>query len=67
MRLADAFDPQGPDLSVRELAQRLECSKRTIYRWIEDGDLAGMYRTRGRIKIPQEAVLAAIRAKTIGG
>jgi excisionase family DNA binding protein len=67
MRLADALDAQGPDLSVRELAQRLECSERTIYRWIEDGALAGMYRTRGRIKIPQESVLAAIRSKTIGG
>lgn len=59
MRLPDDFEPEGPDLTVRELAALSRVDERTIRRRLGSGLYPGAYResTKGRIYIPRSAAL----------
>jgi IclR helix-turn-helix domain len=56
-------NPMG--LSVHEIVERFECSKRNAYRWIEALELAGYVRIEGRIRKPGSVGVLA-RAQNIG-
>lgn len=55
MRFPNDLDPEGPDLTIKELAERLEVSERTIYRWRDEGKFQS-YRA-GKLRIAQQDVI----------
>lgn len=62
MRFPNDLDPEGPDLTVKELAQKLEVAERTIYRWRDEGKFPS-YQV-GKLRISQADVIKYI-ASTI--
>lgn len=50
--------PDEIDLTVAEAATMLRVSPRTLYRYIEDGLLPGVWKTQGEWRIPRSAVTA---------
>jgi len=55
MRFPNDLDPDGPDLTVKELAARLEVSERTVYRWRDEGKFPS-YQV-GKLRISQADVI----------
>ena len=64
MRLPDDLDPNGPDLTVRQLADKLEKSERTVYRWLQEKKFQGAYNI-GTWCIPQQSVIAYLNRVSI--
>lgn len=60
MRFPNDLDPDGPDLTIRELAQCLEVSERTIYRWRDEGKFKS-YQV-GKLRIRQSDVIEYIES-----
>lgn len=58
MRFPNDLDPNGPDLTVEQLSKLLEVSKRTIYRWRDQGKFP-VYKV-GKLRISQADVIAFI-------
>lgn len=63
MRLPHDLDPQGPDMTVSQLAECLGLSERTIYRYLDSGYFPGAY-LLGSWHIPQEVVIIYIQSRT---
>jgi excisionase family DNA binding protein len=55
MRFPNDLDPEGPDLTVKELSERLEVSERTVYRWRDEGKFPS-YQV-GKLRISQADVI----------
>ena len=60
MAASPASDPAALGLTITEAADAMGVSKRTVERWIHDGDLA-VFR-RGRVVRVPEASIARLRA-----
>jgi excisionase family DNA binding protein len=60
MRFPNDLDPTGPDLTIRELASKLEVSERTIYRWRDEGKFPS-YQV-GKLRISQSDVIRYIES-----
>ena len=59
-------DPDGVDLTVTEVAERLRVHPRTIVRWLDDGLFPGAYRlpgAKGAWRVPRTAVADFIRTQ----
>lgn len=63
MRLPHDLDPDGPDMTVSQLAECLELSERTVYRYLDAGHFIGAY-LLGSWHIPQSTVIAYIQSRT---
>jgi predicted site-specific integrase-resolvase len=61
MRFPNDLDPDGPDLTLSQIATKLEVSGRTVRRWIQAGAFQGHIYRAGRLKVPQAAVIEYIR------
>jgi excisionase family DNA binding protein len=61
MRFPNDLDPEGPDLTLQEIAVKLEVSQRTVRRWMNRGAFKGIAYRAGRIKVPQSAVIEYIK------
>lgn len=62
MRFPNDLDPDGPDLTLTEIAEKLEVSNRTVRRWIHRGAFKGYVYRAGRLKVPQSAVIEYINS-----
>lgn len=61
MRFPNDLDPEGPDLTLQEIAAKLEVSQRTVRRWMKRDVFKGSAYRAGRIKVPQLAVIEYIK------
>lgn len=61
MRFPNDLDPDGPDLTLAEVATVLEISERTVRRWLNRGVFSGIAYRSGRWRVPQAAVIEYIR------
>lgn len=62
MRFPNDLDPDGPDLTLNEIATKLEVSLRTVRRWIKQGAFRGHIYRAGRLKVPQKVVIEYIES-----
>lgn len=62
MRFPNDLDPDGPDLTLSEIAAKLEVSQRTVRRWIDQGAFKGHIYRVGRLKVPQSVVIEYINS-----
>lgn len=53
------------NLRVDQVADVLQCSIRSIYRLIKDGELDGTFKMRNSLRIPIQAVEAYIRRQRL--
>ena len=60
MRFPNDLDPDGPDLTIKELAMLLEVSERTVYRWRDEGKFP-TYQV-GKLRIRQADVIEYIES-----
>lgn len=60
MRFPNDLDPEGPDLTIKELAQKLEVSERTVYRWRDEGRFHSYQ--AGKLRIAQADVIHWIQS-----
>lgn len=59
------LDPHGPDMTVDQVAERLQVSSRTVYRYLAKGLLPGAWHTEKAWRVPQQTVSDYIVAKSI--
>lgn len=52
------LNPEGPDLTVWEVAEHLRVTKTTVYRYLDKGLFPGAWRTEEAWRIPQRDVIA---------
>ncbi|HEX6681302.1 MAG TPA: helix-turn-helix domain-containing protein [Candidatus Limnocylindrales bacterium] len=50
--------PDGPDLTVQEVANHLRVTKTTVYRYLNKGIFPGAWQTEEAWRIPQRDVIA---------
>lgn len=55
------------DLTVGEIAERLDCSEATVYRELADGKIAGAYKFRQQWRVPRECFEAYLDSLRVGG
>lgn len=58
--------PDGTDLTVTEVAERLRVSRFTVYRMLRAGQFAGSYRTIGQYRIPLAVLTAYVAQHEVG-
>lgn len=61
MRFPNDLDPDGPDLTLTEVATVLEISERTVRRWMKRGVFSGAAYRAGRTKVPQVAIIEYLK------
>jgi predicted site-specific integrase-resolvase len=55
------LDPNGPDLTTKEVGARLRLDRRTVIRYASAGVFPGAYKTVGPWRIPQSGVIEFIQ------
>lgn len=61
MQLLRDLDPDGPDMTVHQLAACINRSPRTVYRWLNENRLPGAYQLPGNgWLIPQRVILDSL-------
>lgn len=67
MSIPLGFDPEGPDLTVTQVAELLHVDRRTVIRYIDNGAFPGTYRMpakqKGAYRIPRSAVAPYIQGR----
>lgn len=58
--------PDGTDLTVGEVADRLRVSRFTVYRMLRAGEFGGSYRLRGSYRIPLTVLVAYVARHEVG-